>query len=77
MIVIEKFNKKSEAQQQNEEIISEIYRLSQALERAYQRFELQSDSNLVDATIFEIEAIKARYRYMLCIAKEKNIRVGI
>lgn len=77
MIVIEKFNKKSEAQQQNEEIISEIYRLSQALERAYQRFELQSDSNLVDATIFEIEAIKARYRYMLCLAKEKNIRVGI
>lgn len=65
--------RKKAVEEENESLIYEIHSISQALERAYERFELQSDSNLVEATIFEIEALKARYRYMLALAKEQNL----
>lgn len=72
--IIDKLNKRKSTDTETEDILNEIYSLSEQLERAYERFELQSDSNLVDATIFEIEAIKARYRYLLSLAREQNIK---
>ena len=70
--LIDLLNRKR-ADDENEELLNEIQSISRALERAYERFELQSDSDLVEATIFEIEALKARYRYMLALAKEQNL----
>ncbi len=66
-------SRKKSADDESESLVYEIHRISQALERAYERFELQSDSDLVEATIFEIEALKARYRYMLALAKEQKL----
>ncbi len=70
--LIDLLNRKK-ADEENTSLIYEIQDISRALERAYERFELQSDSDLVEATIFEIEALKARYRYMLSLAKEQNL----
>ncbi|MBQ2964399.1 MAG: DUF2508 family protein [Clostridia bacterium] len=70
--LIDLLNRKK-ADEENINLINEIQDISRALERAYERFELQSDSDLVEATIFEIEALKARYRYMLALAKEQNL----
>ena len=70
--LIDLLNRKK-ADEENISLINEIQDISRALERAYERFELQSDSDLVEATIFEIEALKARYRYMLALAKEQNL----
>ena len=70
--LIDLLNRKK-ADEENINLISEIQDISRALERAYERFELQNDSDLVEATIFEIEALKARYRYMLALAKEQNL----
>jgi vacuolar-type H+-ATPase subunit B/Vma2 len=66
--------KKRNVNEDDEQLINEIHRLSEALALAYERFELHSDNDLVEATIYEIEALKARYRYLLAIAKEKNLK---
>ncbi len=55
-------------------LINEIHSLGHALELAYERFELQCDNDLVEATIYEIEALKARYRYLLALAKQRNLK---
>lgn len=70
--LIDLLNRKK-ADEDSINLLDEIQDISRALERAYERFELQSDSDLVEATIFEIEALKARYRYMLALAKQQNL----
>lgn len=66
--------RKKNTNEDDEQLICEIHRLSEALTLAYERFELQSDNDLVEATIYEIESLKARYRYLLAIAKEKKLK---
>ncbi len=66
--------KKRNTNEDDAQLISEIHSLSESLALAYERFELQSDNDLVEATIYEIEALKARYRYMLALAKQRNLK---
>ena len=66
--------KKKNINEDDEQLISEIRRLSEALTLAYERFELHSDNDLVEATIYELEALKARYRYLLAHAKQRNLK---
>lgn len=73
-VIAELLGKRKETQTEDETLLNEIYRLRDALEMAYERFELQQDNDLVEATIFEIEALKARYRYMLGLAKAQNLK---
>lgn len=73
-VIAELLSRKKEVNTEDEALINEIHRLSDALELAYERFELQQDNDLVEATIFEIEALKARYRYMLNLAKAQNLK---
>ena len=74
-VIAELLNKRKDtAPTEDETLLNEIYRLRDALEMAYERFELQQDNDLVEATIFEIEALKARYRYMLGLAKTHNLK---
>lgn len=70
--LIDLLNRKK-ADEESIDLLDEIQEISRALERAYERFELQSNNDLVEATIYEIEALKARYRYMLALAKEQNL----
>lgn len=71
--LIDLLNRKKADDEECINLLDEIQEISRALERAYERFELQSDSDLVEATIYEIEALKARYRYMLALAKQQNL----
>ena len=52
-------------------LIADIREISQNLDNAYKRFEFESDSDLIEASIYEIESLKARYRHLL--QKVKNI----
>lgn len=74
MTITQLITKKKCRNEDDEQLIGEIHRLSESLALAYERFELQCDSNLVEATIYEIEALKARYRYLLSIAKDRNLK---
>ncbi len=71
--IMDLLSKRKNEERESESLLNEIYRISDALELAYERFELQNESDLVEATIFEIEALKARYRYVLGLAKQQNI----
>lgn len=69
--------KKKTTDEDDDWLLGEIHRLSESLTLAYERFELQCDSDLVEATIYEIEALKARYRYLLALAKQRNLKAGV
>lgn len=43
-----------------------------ALHRAYERFDLAWEAELVDASVYEINALKARYSYLIRKAKEQE-----
>lgn len=50
-------------------LIGEIRNVSQELENAYNRFEFESDADLIEASIYEIESLKAKYRHLLYAVK--------
>jgi len=74
MTITQLITKKKCRNEDDEELICEIHRLSNALTLAYERFELQCENDLVEATIYEIEALKARHRYLLTLARERNLK---
>lgn len=51
---------------------NDIAYIKKQLEIAKNRFENESDSDLVDSCIFEINALQAKYRYLLKLAKQKD-----
>lgn len=53
-------------------LLQEMAGLSEAMKDAYVRFNCVDDPDLIEATIFEINACKARYNYILRCVKAKN-----
>lgn len=37
-------------------------------------FETESDEDLIDSCVYQLEALEARYRYLLRVAKSKGLR---
>ena len=68
-----RFRKRNE-KSEDEVLLEELHRLHRDLDHAYNCFELLSDGDLVEANIYETEALKARYRHLLCLAKQRNIQ---
>ncbi|NLB36374.1 MAG: DUF2508 family protein [Clostridiales bacterium] len=67
-------NRKAEGKSdRGNEIIEDIRNICKMLDSAYERFQYEQDEDLVDATIYEMEALKARYRYLIRKAKASNI----
>lgn len=62
--------KKHSADPALRELERELNRTSQALKEAYMRFDYVCDNELIDACIFEINALKARSNYLLRRIKE-------
>lgn len=56
-----------------EKLVTEIREAGQRLENAYQRFELAKDEDLIESSIYEIEALKAQYRFLIKTAKEQHV----
>lgn len=54
-------------------ILLQIRDTSQRLESAYSRFENECNEDLLDSIIYEIQSLKALYRYLLKLAREKGI----
>ena len=48
----------------------ELQETALALRRAYQRFDFACEAELVDASVYEINSLQARYSYLLRAAKE-------
>ncbi len=54
-------------------LVMQIRDTSQKLESAYSRFENELNEDLLDSIIYEIQSLKALYRYLLKRAKECGI----
>lgn len=54
-------------------VLLQIRDTSRRLESAYSRFENESNEDLLDSIIYEIQSLKALYRYLIKQAKEKGI----
>lgn len=54
-------------------VLVQLRDTTQRLESAYSRFENESDEDLIDSIIYEIKSLKALYRYLLKLAKEKGL----
>ena len=65
-------------EEQPHEVLCAIREVCRQLDNARLRFEMESDSDLIESTIYEMEALRARYRYLLRRAREEGITaVGI
>ncbi len=53
--------------------IQEVCRQMEALES---RFSMQSDNDLIEACIYEMEALRAQYRFLLRQAREEGLTGG-
>ena len=51
------------------ELQQELQDTAQALRRAYERFNSVCDPELVESCVFEINALQAKYNYLLRLAK--------
>lgn len=67
-------SKKSKLDKEKQKLISEIRRAQIDVETAEHFFQFVSDHELVDIAIYELEAKKSKYRYLLRMAKEKGIK---
>ena len=55
-----------------QELFNELGDMRAALEDAYMRFNMTSEPELVDACIFELNALQSRYNYLLRLVKESG-----
>ncbi len=65
--------KKTTQNDKRDKILEEIRLVKIQLQNVSVRFELESDSDLVEATIYEMESLKAKYRYLMKLAKEYDM----
>lgn len=67
-------NKILNRDKEKQKLIKEINRAQLDVKTAQLFFEYVSDPELVDVAIYELEAKKSRYRYLIKVAKEKGIK---
>ena len=55
-----------------DQLIRDIREVRRQLEAVHACFALETDEDLLDAAIYQREALQARYRYLLRLARENN-----
>lgn len=53
--------------------IETIRELCERMETVQSRFEMETDPDLIEGCIYEMEAIRAQYRYWLRVARDEGI----
>ena len=46
------------------------------IDAVQQRFEQETDPDLIESCIYELESLRARYRYLLRIARQDGVTSG-
>ncbi|MGL5330875.1 MAG: DUF2508 family protein [Peptostreptococcaceae bacterium] len=62
---------------ENEKIIKEIKVAQKEIKVAENFFHNVSDIELIDVAIYELEAKKSKYQYLIRMAKEKGVKKSI
>jgi hypothetical protein len=69
-------NKRSKADTNNN-LLEEIENVKMRLDTAASHFESQSDPDLIEASIYEMKSLSARYRYLMREAKRTGVTKSI
>ena len=59
------------------QLLEDIREVRRQLEGLQSYFALETDEDLLDAAIYQREALEARHRYLLRLARESNTCAGI
>lgn len=65
--------KAAEEVSESAKLLLDIREIQRQIESAYNRFENENDSDLIEACVYELESLTARYRYLLRCAKELQV----
>lgn len=57
----------------NEKVLEEIKEVSRLLAHNERWFQLEEDKNLIEACIYQRESLRARYRYLLELARKQGV----
>ena len=68
------FNHKVAEENHDSQLIKEIEMVKSNMDTVSERFEYQSDPDLVEACIYEMKALTARYRYLTREARRLGIK---
>ncbi|MGX4601654.1 DUF2508 family protein [Faecalimicrobium sp. JNUCC 81] len=68
---------KIDKDKEKQKIMKEIKRAQVEVKTAEHFFQFVSDPELVDVAIYDLEAKKSRYRYLIRMAKEKGIKKSL
>lgn len=58
------------------ELLTAIREVRQRLENVNARFDMESEGDLIESCIYEMESLRARYRYLLRQAKQQGVAAG-
>ena len=76
MFYFEKIRKPLPPFAEQNELVCQIRDTSQRLAAAYSRFEIENNEDLLDSIIYEIQSLKALYRYLIKRAKTEGLQCG-
>ncbi len=76
LFYFEKIRKPLPSFTEKNELMRQIRDTSQKLEAAYSRFEIENNEDLLDSIIYEIQSLKALYRYLIKRAKTEGLQCG-
>lgn len=66
---------KKTSNNEKDELLDEMERLKELIEKNEQVFNFITDDQLIDAVIYEQISLKHRFAYLLKTAKEKGIKI--
>lgn len=72
-----RINKLKNSNLENEKIIKEIKVAQNEIKVAENFFQNVSEMELIDVAIYELEAKKSKYQYLIRMAKEKGVKKSI
>ena len=75
-IFYHEFIRKSQPMTDKSLLLRQIRETSERLNAAHSRFENECDEDLLDSVIYEIQSLKALYRYLLKRAREEGLQCG-
>lgn len=55
------------------EVLTAIRDVCAQLENVNMRFKMERDNDLIESCIYEMESLRARYRYLLKLAKKQGL----
>lgn len=68
-----KGNKTRTRMGEHQKLLLEVRQTNEELQRVYQQLSFVTEPEMIDATIYELNAVQKRYEYLVCMMKQKQM----